>query len=218
MIGLIGEYVLAESIARPLPVRIGNRDPQFAPHNVYRTQDSAGRELRDFDDNLIGELHETWLAVAVDSDDAWRALRSVIVGRRLDDVGYGTAEGCLAAVDEIDAAIGEWAAGREPNEAAAELQAAGASAAPVLSPLMLVHDEHLAGRGFYPSYDHADAGRCLTTRPVWRLARRPFEGVRPAPRFGEHNRELLSRLAGYSDAEIDALERDGVIAGEPLAD
>ena len=218
VIGLIGEYVLAESLARPLPVRIGNRDPQFAPHNVYRTRDSAGRELRDIDDNLIGELHETWLAIAVDSDNAWRALRSVIGDQRLDVAAYATAAGRLAAVDEIDAAIGEWAAGREPNEAAAELQTAGVAAAPVLSPLMLVHDEHLAERGFYPSYDHPDAGRCLTTRPVWRLARRPFEGVRPAPRFGEHNREVLSDLAGYSDAEMDSLERDGVIAVEPLAD
>ena len=81
---------------------------------------------------------------------------------------------------------------------------------------MLVHDEHLAARGFYPSYDHADAGVCLTTRPVWRLARRPFEGVRPAPRFGEHNRAVLSELAGLDEDAIDALEASGVIADAPV--
>jgi crotonobetainyl-CoA:carnitine CoA-transferase CaiB-like acyl-CoA transferase len=55
-----------------------------------------------------------------------------------------------------------------------------------------------------------------TTRPVWRLARRPFAGVRPAPRFGEHNREVLSELAGLDGAAIDALAAAGVIVDAPV--
>ncbi|MDP6606064.1 MAG: CoA transferase, partial [Dehalococcoidia bacterium] len=216
IIGLIGEFMAAESAGCPLPVRTGNDDPIFAPHNVYRGKDSAPRPVIGPTGDPIAELTETWLALAVDSDDAWRALRTVIADARLERAEYDRVEGRHAARQAIDAVIGDWAQQRDPAEAAAALQAAGVAASPVFSPYMLVHDEHLAARGFYPSYDHADAGVCLTTRPVWRLARRPFEGVRPAPRFGEHNRAVLSELAGLDEDAIDALEASGVIADAPV--
>ncbi|MEE8422256.1 MAG: CoA transferase [Dehalococcoidia bacterium] len=218
VIGLIGEFVAGESAGHPLPVRTGNGHPIFAPHNVYRGKDSAPRPMLGPTGDAMAELTETWLAVAVDSDDAWRALRTVVADGRLDDAAYEQVEGRRAASVVIDDAIGEWALERDPVEAAEELQAAGVAASPVLSAYMLVRDEHLAARGFYPSYDHADAGICLTTRPVWRLSHRPFDGVRPAPRFGEHNREVLSELAGLDDDAIDALEAAGVIVDAPVLD
>ena len=157
----------------------------------------------------------TWLAIAVDSDHAWAALRSVAGDARLDDPAYATSDGRRMHEAAIDAVLAEWARELEPGEAAERLQAAGVSASPVLSPLMLVRDGHLAARGFYPTYDHPEAGRQRTSRPVWRLARRPFDGVRPAPCFGEHNVEVLRDLGGYSAAEIDALAEAGVIADVP---
>ncbi len=216
VIGLVGEYMAAASVGRPLPVRIGNADPLFAPHNVYPTRDGDQRPMMDPRGNPLGEIAETWLAIAVDSDVAWAALRGVVGNARLDSDDYATAEGRQTARDAIDAVIAEWAADREPGEAAEVLQAAGVSASPVLSGYMLVHDDHLAARGFFPTYDHADAGICRTSRPVWRLARRPFDGVRPAPRFGEHNRAVLSELGGLSEAEIDSLDASNVIVDAPI--
>jgi crotonobetainyl-CoA:carnitine CoA-transferase CaiB-like acyl-CoA transferase len=34
---------------------------------------------------------------------------------------------------------------------------------------------------------------------------------RPAPRLGQHNREVLAELLGLADAELDELEREGVL-------
>jgi crotonobetainyl-CoA:carnitine CoA-transferase CaiB-like acyl-CoA transferase len=215
VLGLIGEYAVAESLGCPLPARVGNRDPQLAPHNVYRGRDSQPRPVAGQRADTVHQLSDSWLAVAVEDDAAWRALLTVVDDSRLRRRELATAEGRRAAAEAIDEVIGSWAAGREPNEAAAELQAAGVAAAPVLSPLMLVWDQHLAARGFYSTYDHADAGTCRTTRPVWRLARRPFQDLRPAPRFGEHNREILADLAGLGEREIAVLEQTGVVATEP---
>ena len=217
IIGMVGEYMVAESLGKPLPVRIGNRDPQSVPHGVYRTRDSEPRIQADVLGNPIGEYTDTWLAIAVDSDVAWSALRGIIGDARLDDPAYATAEGRRASEDAIDAVLAEWAHGVEPGEAAARLQAAGVSAMPVLSAAMLVNDEHLAARGYYPEYDHPEAGRQKTARPVWRLQHRPFEGVRPAPCFGEHNADVLRDLGGYSDDEIIALAASGVIADVPTS-
>jgi hypothetical protein len=35
--------------------------------------------------------------------------------------------------------------------------------------------------------------------------------------FGQHNRQVLSRLLDYDEAAVAALERDGVIGSEILA-
>ena len=214
--GLIGEYLIAESIGHPLPMRIGNRDPLFAPHGVYRARDDFGRTQEDLLGNVLRDFHENWLAIAVDSDATWEALRSLVGDQRLDRAEYRTMAGRRAAEQEIDAVLVEWARDREQSEAAEELQAAGVAASPVLTPLMLTRDAHLQARGFYPEYDHVDAGKHMTSRPPWRLARRPFTGVRPAPRFGEHNHEVLSGLAGLSDGRIEELRASGVIADAPL--
>ncbi len=216
IIGMVGEFMLAESIGAGYPVRIGNRDADCAPHGVYRARDDAGRIQADVLGNPLREFNETWLAIAVDSDDAWRALRSVVGDARLDDPRYEGAEGRRADEDAIDAVLGEWARGLDADEAAARLQAAGVSAMPVLTPLMVTRDAHLAARGAFPSYDHPEAGVQRTMRPVWRLRRRPQPPIRPAPCFGEHNDTILRELGGCDDAEIARLAEAQVITDVPL--
>ncbi len=216
IVGMVGEYLLAEALGHPLPLRVGSHDVDMAPHNVYRTRDDEGRVQADILGNPVGMFHDTWLAIAIDSDEAWRALRGVVGDPRLGAPAYDSVAGRRAGEAAIDAALGEWARDLEAWDAARRLQAAGVSAMPVLSPLMLVRDEHLAARGFFPTYTHPEAGTQLTSRPVWVLARRPFEGVRPAPTFGEHNVEILRDLAGYSETEIASMAAAEVIADEPL--
>jgi crotonobetainyl-CoA:carnitine CoA-transferase CaiB-like acyl-CoA transferase len=128
---------------------------------------------------------------------------------------YDALDGRLAAQTEIDGVLQEWTVTREATATAARLQAAGVSATSVLSPLMVVRDHHLNARRFFTTYDHPVAGRQTTPRPVWRLTERPFQGLRPAPCFGEHNREVLRELGGYGDAEMDGLAAAGVITDRP---
>ena len=164
------------------------------------------------------EFHETWLALAVEDDAQWAALQLAVGDPRLDDPTFGTAAGRKASEASIDGVIGEWALGRDPIEAAESLQAAGVPASAVLTPLMLTRDAHLQARGFYPEVEHPEAGRHRTTRPVWRLERRPFEGARPAPCFGQDNEEVLREVAGLTTSEIEALEEAGVVSGLPLSE
>jgi len=215
IIGMVGEYMVAESAGIPYPVRIGNRDPEMAPHNVYRTRDDSGRWQGDVLGNPVAEYHDTWVAIAVDSDAAWAALRDTIRDTRLARPEYNTTAGRLAHEREIDAVLAECLRDREPAEVARTLQAAGVPACEVLSALMLVRDDHLAARGFYPRVVHPEAGEHVTTHPVWRLADRPQPPLRPAPCFGEHNREILASV-GYSDAQLEAMEAESILVTVPL--
>ena len=214
---LIGEYVIGEALGHRLPVRIGSLDPEMAPHNVYRARDTEPRAALGAMGRPLVEFTDAWLAIAVDSEVAWAALKSVIGDARLEPPRFDTLAGRRAADEEIDRVIGEWTAVRDAGEAAAVLQAAGVAASPVLSPVMMTTDEHLLERGFFMPYTHADLGDCITTRPAWRFRNRPPRPIRAAPRFGEHTREVLKRVAGYSDAELDSFAAKNVITDDLIA-
>ncbi|MBN9492642.1 CoA transferase [bacterium] len=216
LLGMVGEYMLAESIGHPIPSRIGNHDSNFAPHGVYRTSDDEGRVQIAPAGGVMQEYHDTWLALAVDSDAAWSSLCGVIGDPRLGQAVYATLEGRRAHAAAIDAIISEWAASRDAESCAWELQAAGVSAMPVMSALMLVRDPHMNAREVFQPISHPAAGDVASARPVWRLAYRPLAALQPAPTFGQHNREVLRELAGLSDAHIEEMARDNAIATAPI--
>ena len=215
IIGMVGEFMVAESLGLEYPARIGNRDAEMAPHAIYRTRDDAGRWQGDVLGNPVAEYHDTWLAIAVEDDAAWQALCATLGDARLAKPEYAATAGRLAHESEIDAVLAELLRDRDPSEVAAALQASGVSACEVLTALMLVRDEHLAARGYFQHVDHPEAGRHPTTHPVWRMADRPQPPLHPAPCFGEHNREILA-AAGYTDAQLDAMEAASVLVTVPL--
>lgn len=90
--------------------------------------------------------------------------------------------------------LGDWARVRTAADAAAELRAAGLSAAPVQRADRLSADPHLAAVGFWPEMDRAFVGRHIMAAAPFR-----FDGVRPAlrrpaPTLGEHTAEVLAEL------------------------
>jgi crotonobetainyl-CoA:carnitine CoA-transferase CaiB-like acyl-CoA transferase len=66
-------------------------------------------------------------------------------------------------------------------------------ASPVSTPLDLVNDPQLLARGFLTEIDHPDFGKIHV--PQGALASIAGTVLRPAPRLGEHNNELLGRRA-----------------------
>ena len=61
-----------------------------------------------------------------------------------------------------------------------------------------------------PVAEHPHAGRYRVTPPLTGVAASGDVVRRPAPLQGEHNREVLAEI-GYAAAEIERLERDGVL-------
>jgi len=67
---------------------------------------------------------------------------------------------------------------------------------------MLVEQEHpVLGRISMPNVPFTFSDVDVTPR-------------RPAPLLGEHNREILTTILGYSRAEVETLEREGVLFTE----
>ncbi len=114
--------------------RTGNRGPAAAPQGVYRC---AGP----------GE----WLALAVASDEQWRALRRALSDPAwARDPSLDAAAGRHAAHDRLDAALGAWCGARPQDAAVEALLAAGVPAHPLVNGHRVMPNPQLEHRGFFP--------------------------------------------------------------------
>ena len=187
------DHQLTGRVAEPR----GNRSLRIAPQGAYR---SAGEDC--------------WLAVGVESAEQWRALCSVI-GRPELAARYADLEARRRAHEEIDAAIEEWSALLDHNEATRRLQAAGVPAGPVLANWEIVSDPHLFRRGYWVDTVHPEIGFQRWEGIAWRFSETPPPArARPAALFAEHNDEVLREL-GVTDGELAGLRERAVIADEP---
>jgi crotonobetainyl-CoA:carnitine CoA-transferase CaiB-like acyl-CoA transferase len=196
---LIGDLILAAQLAPGGLHRTGNAHPAMAPHGIYPC------------------AQEEWVAVAVDTDDAWRALCRVI-GRpeSADAEPYRTAAGRVAHRAATDALVAAWTRSRTAREAAAALLAAGVAAAPVNAVDTLFDDPYHRARGTFVAVEHPAVGRrTLLAAPFLLDGARPPVRL-PAPDLGQHNEEILGALPGFDAARLRAMAEAAIIGREPL--
>ncbi|MEX0785527.1 MAG: CoA transferase [Dehalococcoidia bacterium] len=195
----IGEFFVEYSMTGRVPPRLGNHHASMAPHGAYPC---AG--------------DDTWLAIAVGTDAEFASLCDVMGRPELaTDERFCDVVSRHRGQDALDEIVSAWTRTLPSGEAAAQLQAAGVSAMPVLEMPALFADPHLAERGFWEEHAHRDAGVWSIDGPAWRFDRTPPHVRLPAPSFGEHNGYVFRDLLGLSDDEVAELERDGVTSREP---
>ena len=179
--------------------REGNRSAAAAPQGLYPCR---------------GE--DRWLALSVATDAHWEALKGEL-GRPAwaDDARLDGRDGRRAAHDRIDAALRDWAAEQDLEDAVARLIEAGVPAAPVFDPRQTSRHPQMAARGFFETCDHPVVG----THPMPMLPFRYASVERwlrtPAPTLGQHSEEILREVLGLTDEEIAELARREVIGTRP---
>lgn len=170
---------------------IGNRHPQMAPHGVYRC---AGADA--------------WVAISCPDDATWQSLCTLIesLSPTLDIAARRMVE------DEIDVAIEAWTQTRDKHRAADELQAHGVPAGPVNSTPDMTNDAQTVARGFFVPYEQFSTP--MPGTPI-KMSGTSTSQWSACPRLGEHNREVLSDWLDFSDADVDRLVADGLLADSP---
>lgn len=178
-----------------VPTRIGNRDPQMAPHGVYPAS---------------GE--DRWLALAVENDAAWQRLCSILGRPDLAaDPRYATLAGRLAAPDEIDDAVARWSRTQDMHAAEKLLQAHGIAASAVQNAEDLAIDPQLLHREHYHLLPHPEGTRTVIESTRFRLSRSPARLVRDPPLTGADNQYVLQEILGYDDERITELILSGAL-------
>jgi formyl-CoA transferase len=115
---------------------------------------------------------------------------------------------------EIDALIGEWAAGRTVAEAVETLQAHHVAAGPVRDLDGALDDEQLRAREMVVPLEHPVHGPVPGARgmgmPI-KFQNHPAAFDQAAPALGAHNEEIYGRLLGLGAGALTTLRAEGVI-------
>jgi crotonobetainyl-CoA:carnitine CoA-transferase CaiB-like acyl-CoA transferase len=190
-LNLAAQQVVEHSAYGQLLERRGNRSATAVPQGVHRSADLDPDGTQD-----------RWIALSVVDDDQWRAFAALLA---IDDDLRGNE-------DELDVRIAEWCATRASDDIVRALSDAGVPCEPVVR--AHEHDRlpPVVARHLFERVEHPVTGVADYIGAPFRFTNGPRAHHRTrSPLLGEHNRDVLTRVLGLTDADVDALEADGVI-------
>ncbi len=175
--------------------RAGSWLPDNAPNSLYPTRDGS------------------FIHIAAVGDSIFRRFAEVIGGPELaDDARFRSGRERARHADELDALIADWTRQRDLAELESLLQAAQVPAMRIYTMADIFRDPHYSARNAIIDVEEPGGGTVKMANVVPRLSRTPGR-VRHAgaPQVGADTQRVLRDVAGLAAAEIDALERSGVI-------
>jgi crotonobetainyl-CoA:carnitine CoA-transferase CaiB-like acyl-CoA transferase len=193
LISILGPQAENFRTSGELPKRSGSRSANAVPRNIYQTRD--GR----------------WMAVSGAMQGmAERIFRTVGRPDMVTDPRFATNAARVRNVEECEKPIREFVAARDLVEVMDIFVRAEITAAPVYQADQLIADPHVIEREVIVDMPDADMGHMMMHNIIPRLSRTPGSIRTPAPRLGEHTREILGGL-GCDAARLDELGKRGVI-------
>ncbi len=172
----------------------GSALPGIAPTNAYRCRDGG------------------YALIAGNGDSIYKRLMHA-VGR--DDLGQDPAladnAGRVQRVDEIDAALGAWAAERTVDEVMAVLDAASVPAGRIYTVADIAADPHYQARGMIQQVQMNEGTSMAVPGIVPKLSRTPGGHRRNAPALGQDTDAVLSNM-GLTPDQIQTLKDQGIVA------
>lgn len=192
MLSILGPQVANYHFTGKLKPRTGSRSNTTAPRNAYLTSDKL------------------WLCLSTASPAMAARLFSAI-GRAdmMDDPRFSTNAARLANIEEVDRVVGEFVGARTLAENLAFFDRVGATIGPINDASQLLDDDYVSEREAIVTVPDEELGKLPMHNVLPRLSHTPGNLYQPAPRRGEHNRDVLSAL--LTDAAFADLVRRGVI-------
>jgi len=178
-----------------VPRRTGNQHSGLgiSPYNAYPASDG-------------------FVVINAPGDHHFRAILD-IMGRTdlIGDPRYGTRPARVAHMQDVDAIIGAWTAGRPKQEIADGLLAAGVPCAPVRDLDEVILDQNMHARGSLQWVDHPTLGRVVLPHSPLRFEDEDRVALRPSAPLGRDNRVVFGDWLGLGDRELQQLAQDGVL-------
>jgi len=189
MESLIPEYSAFGAVRGPA----GSALPGIAPSNAYPCADGV-------------------VLIAGNGDSIFKRLMQVIGRDDLaSDEALGNNAGRVARVEEIDAAIGAWAATRTVDEVLAPLGEASVPAGRVYTAKDIVEDPHFRARDMIIKQQTRDGHELDVPGIVPKLLGTPGTVRRAAPRLGGDTDEVLREI-GLTPEQIAALRARKIVS------
>ena len=180
-----------------LPRRTGAQAPDTPIYGVFPARDG-------------------YLVVAAQVDDAWARL-AALIGGAAREPRFASPAGRAAHFEEAAKLVTDWTmAQTSVADCLAALDAAGVPSARVQTIDEVLADPQIAARGMVVEQDHPVLGRVKLPNLPFRLSGCDTSPRSVAPLLGQHNAEI-ARSLGRSEADIAAMQKDGVLHAEAAA-
>jgi formyl-CoA transferase len=193
---VLGPQAATYRLTGKVKPRTGSRSTNSGPRNAYRTKDG----------------HYVCLSASTQKM-AERLFASIGRPDLIDDPRYRTNAERVRNAEELDAIIGSFVEKMTQAENVAFFEKAQVTIGPIYDIAQILDDAHFIEREIVADYPDRDMGSYPMHHVVPRLDATPASIRTPAPRLGEHNREILSSV-GVGEADYAELVRRGVVIEE----
>lgn len=192
-ISWLGNVASGYLVSGQPPQRYGNAHPSIVPYQTIEAADG-------------------WIMLAVGNDTQFQKL-CVLLGHPewAQDARFITNQARVAHRTELIPLLTREFARASVAAWTARLQAIGVPAGPVNDIPTALADPQVHARAMVQNIQHPQTGTIPQLGPVPKFSATPALIRKPPPRLGEHTHTLLCELLGYSQEEVHALAKEGVI-------
>jgi len=170
----------------------GSALPGIAPSNAYQCQDGK------------------YVLIAGNGDSIFKRLMKLIGREDLaEDPEFGSNDGRVKRVGELDEAIGVWASQISVEQALEALDQASVPAGKIFTIEDIAKDPHYHARGMIETIYMKDGSALHVPGIIPKLSRTPGSIKSLAPEVGEQTDQILQEL-GLSSQQITALKDKGI--------
>jgi crotonobetainyl-CoA:carnitine CoA-transferase CaiB-like acyl-CoA transferase len=161
--------------------------------------------------DLVFKTSDGYITAGTISDSEWQGFcRATGDDELAKDARFATPGGrsvnATARINKMQDYIGQ----RTTAEWLERLDAADVPCAPILRRSEIIHNEQVVARGIVTEIDQPSVGKVRQPRPAARFELNEAAIGGPAPRIGEHTREVLVEL-GYDDAAIERMVEEKAV-------
>ncbi|HEY7551704.1 MAG TPA: CoA transferase [Hyphomicrobiaceae bacterium] len=175
------------------PRRRGNEHPTIVPYETFEAADG-------------------WINLGVANDDLWRRFcRAAEAPDLVDDPRFAKAADRVRNRKELVPLVRALVKQRPRDDWMQRLDKAGVPAGAIRTVGEVCDSGLLKGRGMVAEMEHTTAGVVKAVKNAVRLSATPLDAYAAPPQLGQHTREVLTGLLGYSQAEFEALARNGAV-------
>jgi formyl-CoA transferase len=175
------------------PRRRGNAHPTIVPYETFEAADG-------------------WINLGVANDDLWRRFcKAAETPDLVDDPRFARAADRVRNREVLVPLVRSLIKQRTRDEWLRRLDKAGVPAGAIRTVGEVCDSDLLKARGMIAEMQHTSAGMVKAVKNAMHLSGTPLDAYAAPPQLGQHTREVLTGLLGYSAAEVEALARGGVI-------
>ena len=192
-LGWLANVASSFLISRDLPKRYGNAHPNIVPYQVFAASDG-------------------WFALAVGNDKQFAHLCELVGRPELgSDERFATNAVRVNNREELIALLKSIFSLRSVDEWLSMLEAAGIPCGSINTLDKVFAGPQVAAREMLVTMEHPTIGDLPLVGSPLSFSGTPVEYKLPPPLLGQHTREILHEILGYSEEEIESLKANGVI-------